>query len=210
MASKGIKDRVAIVGMGCTQFGEHFGKAADDLLVEAVGWDAPLAPDWPAHLSWEEAAAFPLAALTAFTPDFLGISDVVAHRLTALAAVLAAVSGYLQTSPLPGQSDATKFAGTSTRFAHAYTTFSNTFGAHLSMLTGTYPSRHDIRTIHRLAPNIPTLAEQGLQRCGQRVPGRRTGHRRGQRAPHGGVRCAGAFFPGQGSRRRIRQRRGAG
>ncbi|MGE0386976.1 MAG: acetyl-CoA acetyltransferase, partial [Gammaproteobacteria bacterium] len=36
MASKGIKDRVAIVGMGCTQFGEHFGKAADDLLVEAA------------------------------------------------------------------------------------------------------------------------------------------------------------------------------
>src|SRR3954454_13695189 len=35
MASKGIKDRVAIVGMGCTQFGERFDKGADDLLVDA-------------------------------------------------------------------------------------------------------------------------------------------------------------------------------
>ena len=36
MASKGIKDRVAIVGMGCTAFGEHWDKSADDLLVDAV------------------------------------------------------------------------------------------------------------------------------------------------------------------------------
>src|SRR3954451_17908204 len=35
MASKGIKDRVAIVGMGCTQFGERFDKGADDLMVDA-------------------------------------------------------------------------------------------------------------------------------------------------------------------------------
>src|SRR5256885_14553591 len=35
MASKGIKDRVAIVGMGCTQFGERFHKGADDLMVDA-------------------------------------------------------------------------------------------------------------------------------------------------------------------------------
>ena len=34
MASNGIKDRVAIVGMGCTQFGERFDKGADDLMVE--------------------------------------------------------------------------------------------------------------------------------------------------------------------------------
>ena len=32
MASHGIKDRVAIVGMGCTPFGEHWDKGADDLL----------------------------------------------------------------------------------------------------------------------------------------------------------------------------------
>src|SRR5208283_3133458 len=36
MASKGIKDRVAIVGMGCTKFGEHWDKSAEDLMVEAA------------------------------------------------------------------------------------------------------------------------------------------------------------------------------
>jgi len=36
MASKGIKDRVAIVGMGCTPFGEHWDKGPDDLLVESA------------------------------------------------------------------------------------------------------------------------------------------------------------------------------
>ncbi|MBI2766587.1 MAG: acetyl-CoA acetyltransferase [Chloroflexi bacterium] len=35
MASKGICDRVAIVGMGCTPFGEHWDKSVDDLLVDA-------------------------------------------------------------------------------------------------------------------------------------------------------------------------------
>src|ERR1700716_4174712 len=35
MASHGIKDQVAIVGMGCTRFGEHWDKSADDLLVDA-------------------------------------------------------------------------------------------------------------------------------------------------------------------------------
>jgi len=36
MASKGIKDRVAIIGMGCTKFGEHWDKGADDLLCDAA------------------------------------------------------------------------------------------------------------------------------------------------------------------------------
>jgi len=36
MASKGIRDRVAIVGMGCTRFDEHWDKGTDDLLVEAA------------------------------------------------------------------------------------------------------------------------------------------------------------------------------
>ena len=36
MGSKGIADRVAIVGMGCTSFGEHWDKGAADLLVEAA------------------------------------------------------------------------------------------------------------------------------------------------------------------------------
>ena len=37
MASHGIRDRVAIVGMGCTRFGEHWDKATGELLVEASG-----------------------------------------------------------------------------------------------------------------------------------------------------------------------------
>jgi acetyl-CoA C-acetyltransferase len=36
MASKGIRDRVAIVGMGCTPFGERWDKGVDDLLTDAV------------------------------------------------------------------------------------------------------------------------------------------------------------------------------
>ncbi|MDP2952123.1 MAG: acetyl-CoA acetyltransferase [Chloroflexota bacterium] len=32
----GIKDRVAIIGMGCTKFGEHWTKSAEDLMVEAA------------------------------------------------------------------------------------------------------------------------------------------------------------------------------
>ena len=35
MSSHGIKDRVAIVGMGCTPFGEHCDKGLDDLLIDA-------------------------------------------------------------------------------------------------------------------------------------------------------------------------------
>jgi acetyl-CoA C-acetyltransferase len=37
MGSHGIKDRVAIVGMGCTPFAEHWDKGADDLLAMAAG-----------------------------------------------------------------------------------------------------------------------------------------------------------------------------
>jgi acetyl-CoA C-acetyltransferase len=36
MASKGIRDRVAIVGMGCTRFGERWDKGTDDLLTDAA------------------------------------------------------------------------------------------------------------------------------------------------------------------------------
>ncbi len=36
MASQGIKDRVAIVGMGCTPFAEHWNKSADDLMIEST------------------------------------------------------------------------------------------------------------------------------------------------------------------------------
>jgi acetyl-CoA C-acetyltransferase len=37
MASHGIKDRVAIVGAGCTRFAEHWDKSADDLMIDACG-----------------------------------------------------------------------------------------------------------------------------------------------------------------------------
>lgn len=37
MGSRGIKDAVAIVGMGCTRFGERWESSTDDLLLEAVG-----------------------------------------------------------------------------------------------------------------------------------------------------------------------------
>ena len=35
MASHGIKNRVAIIGMGCTRFTEHWDKGLDDLLIQA-------------------------------------------------------------------------------------------------------------------------------------------------------------------------------
>lgn len=37
MGSHGIGDRVAIVGMGCTRFAEHWDKGTDELLLEATG-----------------------------------------------------------------------------------------------------------------------------------------------------------------------------
>ncbi|HXA32336.1 MAG TPA: acetyl-CoA acetyltransferase, partial [Acidimicrobiales bacterium] len=36
MASHGIRDQVAIIGMGCTPFGELWDKGADDLLIDAT------------------------------------------------------------------------------------------------------------------------------------------------------------------------------
>ena len=36
MGSHGIRDKVAIVGMGCTRFTEHWDKGADLLAVEAA------------------------------------------------------------------------------------------------------------------------------------------------------------------------------
>ena len=36
MGSRGIKDKVAIVGMGCTDFGEHWDRSVDDMLIESA------------------------------------------------------------------------------------------------------------------------------------------------------------------------------
>ena len=33
--ARGIKDKVAIIGMGCTPFGEHWNKGPEDLMVDA-------------------------------------------------------------------------------------------------------------------------------------------------------------------------------
>jgi acetyl-CoA C-acetyltransferase len=33
--AEGIKNKVAVIGMGCTKFGEHFDRSAEDLMVEA-------------------------------------------------------------------------------------------------------------------------------------------------------------------------------
>ncbi len=36
MASHGIRDQVAVIGMGCTTFGEHWDRSSDDLLIDAA------------------------------------------------------------------------------------------------------------------------------------------------------------------------------
>ncbi|NQV01006.1 MAG: acetyl-CoA acetyltransferase, partial [Bacteroidia bacterium] len=33
--SKGIRDKVAVIGMGCTKFGERWESSAEDLMIEA-------------------------------------------------------------------------------------------------------------------------------------------------------------------------------
>ena len=37
MGSKGIRDRVCIVGMGCIPFGEHWDLSTEDMLLDAAG-----------------------------------------------------------------------------------------------------------------------------------------------------------------------------
>jgi acetyl-CoA C-acetyltransferase len=37
MASNGIRDRVAIIGMGCTQFGEHWDRGTNEMVVDSTG-----------------------------------------------------------------------------------------------------------------------------------------------------------------------------
>jgi acetyl-CoA C-acetyltransferase len=48
MASRGIRDRVAIIGMGCTRFGELWDKGIDDLLTDAAV-DASASAGLPIH-----------------------------------------------------------------------------------------------------------------------------------------------------------------
>src|SRR3954451_15229880 len=58
MASHGIRDKVAIVGMGCTNFGEHWDKSTDDMLIESSS--AALAS---AGLSLDDVDAFWLGTM---------------------------------------------------------------------------------------------------------------------------------------------------
>jgi acetyl-CoA C-acetyltransferase len=67
MASRGIRDRVAIVAMGCTCFGEHWSKSAGDLLVEAFEQCLASAPG----LSREQIDAYWLGTLAS---GFSGIT----------------------------------------------------------------------------------------------------------------------------------------
>ena len=34
--AEGIRDKVAIIGMGCTRFAEHFDKSPEELMVESA------------------------------------------------------------------------------------------------------------------------------------------------------------------------------
>lgn len=52
MASHGICDRVAIIGMGCTPFGEHWGRSAEDLLIDAAGECLVPFPDLDVDAYW--------------------------------------------------------------------------------------------------------------------------------------------------------------
>jgi acetyl-CoA C-acetyltransferase len=36
VANRNTSTKVAIVGMGCTRFGDHWDKSADDLIIDAV------------------------------------------------------------------------------------------------------------------------------------------------------------------------------
>jgi acetyl-CoA C-acetyltransferase len=70
MASHGIRDQVAIVGMGCTPFGEHWDKGADELLVDAAGEAMASAGVAPADIDayWLGTMASGLSGLTASRP----------------------------------------------------------------------------------------------------------------------------------------------
>jgi acetyl-CoA C-acetyltransferase len=70
VASHGIKDRVAIVGMGCTNFVEHWGKGFDDLLIEAANAAYASAGVDKAQVDayWLGTANGPMSGITAARP----------------------------------------------------------------------------------------------------------------------------------------------
>ena len=51
----GIKDKVAIIGMGCTKFGERFDASREDLVLEAIQEaleDIPEVAQWAREMVW--------------------------------------------------------------------------------------------------------------------------------------------------------------
>src|SRR5204862_528700 len=84
MASNGIRDRVAIVGMGCTPFGEHWERGVNDLLVDAtkrIAWknhkNGALNPraQFRKEVPKETIACSPLVAGPLGIFDCSGVSD---------------------------------------------------------------------------------------------------------------------------------------
>lgn len=86
----------------------------------------------------------------------LGRPSIVLISLDTLRAKSVSAYGYeLDTTPTMEA-----FAAQGALFENAFTTFSNTLGSHMSMLTGLYPATHGVllsRTV--LGPEHPTLAE---------------------------------------------------
>ncbi len=78
MASRGIKDRVAIIGMGCTRFGEHWDKGTDDLLIDAAYEayeSAGIAPD-DIEAYWLGTMGSGISGLTLSAPLKIGYKPV--------------------------------------------------------------------------------------------------------------------------------------
>jgi len=83
MTTKGIKDKVAIVGMGCTKFGELWDKGVQDLMVEAYVEalaDAGIEPKdiqaaWQGNL-YEYTAVSAIPTATTLKLDFIPVTRV--------------------------------------------------------------------------------------------------------------------------------------
>ena len=74
MGSKGIADKVAIVAMGCTRFGELWDQSQEDMIITAV--DEALgqarlerSPDWSCRGRWAPTTSRSPAWRTTAPPD---------------------------------------------------------------------------------------------------------------------------------------------
>jgi acetyl-CoA C-acetyltransferase len=78
---KSIHDQVAIIGMGCTSFGEHWEKSTDDLIIEAAAEAIECAGIEPSHIdaAWIGTMDSGYAGMTLATPlktDYLPVTRV--------------------------------------------------------------------------------------------------------------------------------------